>query len=130
MPQQYDIKVWQQMLTDVKAANTKMRQRIDSKAQTGYVVISNTFDHCVCSDENRCATVQVVACNTEPVIMPKSNAERIANTFKAYCGVSEQRRICWQVMNVLEYYRRLVTRNERMIEILEEALGNKSLVTA
>lgn len=122
MKTKYDIKVWQQMLTDVQAANKRMRSRINEKQMLGYVIVSTTFDHCVCSDANRCATVQVIAYSTQPEVLQKANAERLARDFKAYCGNGAQR-IFWQVMNVLEYYRRLVTLNERTIEILQEALA-------
>ena len=119
---QYDIKVWKQMVTDMKAANEQMRERINKKQVNGYVIVSNTFDHCVGSDENNCATAEVIAFSTQPFVFRKPNAERLARTFKAYCGRDEQR-IYWQVINVLEYYKRLINRNERTIEILQEALA-------
>ena len=122
MEAKYDIKVWEQMLTDVKAANAMMRQRINKKQTLGYVIVSNTFNHCVCSDESRFATVQVIAYSTQPEVLHKANAERLARDFKAYCGRDKQP-IYWQVMNVLEYYKRLITVNERTIEILQEALA-------
>lgn len=125
MTGQYDIKVWQQAVEAMQAANVAMRERINSKP-TGYVIVSNTFDHCVGSDENKCATAEVIAFSTQPAVLHKQNAERLAQSFKAYCG-RDERRIYWQVMNVLEYYKRLISRNERTIELMQEALAGKGL---
>jgi hypothetical protein len=122
MTTKYDIKVWRQMLTEVRAANARMRQRINNKEVNGFVIVSNTFDHCVGSDENNCATAEVIAFSTQPVVLRKANAERLARDFKAYCGPDE-RRIYWHVMNALQYYERLITRNENMIELLEDTLA-------
>lgn len=122
----YDILVLEQAVEQMKAANKRMRESINKKLVNGYVIVSNTFDHCVGSDENNCATAEVIAFGTQPFVFRKPNAERMAREFKAYCG-RDERRIYWQVMNVLEYYRRLIARNERTIEITQDVLAGKGI---
>ena len=120
----YDILVLEQAVEQMKAANKRMRERINKKQVNGYVIVSNTFNHCVGSDANNCATAQVIAFSTQPFVFRKPNAERMAREFKAWCGRDEQR-IYWQVMNVLEYYRRLIARNERMIGITQDVISGR-----
>ena len=121
----YDMEVWQQAVTQMQDANKVMRERINSKPN-GYVIVSNTFDHCVGCDDKRYATAEVIAFSTQPVVLQRNNAERLARTFKAYCGRDEQR-IYWQVMNVLEYYKRLINRNEQTIQLMQDVLAGKGI---
>ena len=122
MEAKYDISVWKQAVAEMQAANKRMRERINGQQVKGYVIVSNTFDHCVGSDANNCATAEVRAFSTQPVVLKQQNAERLAREFKAYCG-RDERRIYWQVMNVMEYYKRLISRNESTIELLQETLA-------
>lgn len=121
----YDMEVWQQAVTQMQDANKVMRERINSKPK-GYVIVSNTFDHCVGCDDKRYATAEVIAFSTQPVVLKRDNAERLARTFKAYCGRDKQR-IYWQVMNVLEYYKRLINRNEQTIQLMQDVLAGKGI---
>ena len=121
----YDMEVWQQAVTQMQDANKVMRERINSKPK-GYVIVSNTFDSCVGCDDKRYATAEVIAFSTQPVVLQRNNAERLARTFKAYCGRDEQR-IYWQVMNVLEYYKRLINRNEQTIQLMQDVLAGKGI---
>lgn len=80
-----------------------------------YVVIGNDFDYMVTADAENNAGVEVIANADNAARMTLVEAKRIAKVFHAENGYGK---IEWQVMEVNDFLRKLLDKNNWMLEFI------------
>lgn len=116
----YTIEQLNEMMTNhINKQNENINRRLNKTTISfrHYVVIGNDFDYMVTADAENNAGVEVIANEDNAARMTLPEAKRIAQVFHAENGKGK---IEWQVMEVNDFLRKLLDKNNWMLEFINK----------